>query len=156
MTNKLAPVAGGAVFVGSHLCDSLFDDGYDVLCIDNFGSGRPRNVEHLLDHPRSTLREEDIRQPPALPPVDEIYHLDPRAPRKDFTDFPVRIDLTNTEGMQNILDHTVACDVKMLFASTSEVTATRRSTLHPRATPATSTYAARGAVTMSRSASAGR
>ena len=121
MTDKLALVAGGAGFVGSHLCDSLLDDGYEVLCIDNFGSGRPRNVEHLLDHPRFTLQKEDIRQPLALPPVDEIYHLASRASPEDFTDFPVRIALTNTEGTRNLLDHAVACDAKMLFASTSEV-----------------------------------
>ncbi|WP_193310278.1 UDP-glucuronic acid decarboxylase family protein [Halorubrum halophilum] len=116
-----ALVAGGGGFVGSHLCDSLLNDDYDVLCIDNFGSGRPRNVEHLLDHPRFTLQEADIRQPSALPPVDEIYHLASRASPKDFTDFPVRIALTNTEGTRNLLDHAVASDAKMLFASTSEV-----------------------------------
>ena len=121
MTRQTALVAGGAGFVGSHLCDALLDDGHEVLCIDNFGSGRPRNVEHLLDHPRFTLQEEDIRQPLALPPVDEIYHLASRASPKDFTDFPVRIALTNTEGTRNLLDHAVACDAKMLFASTSEV-----------------------------------
>ena len=121
MSRETALVAGGAGFVGSHLCDSLLDDGYEVLCIDNFGSGRPRNVEHLLDHPRFTLKDADIRQPPALPPVDEIYHLASRASPEDFTDFPVRIALTNTEGTRNLLDHAVACDAKMLFASTSEV-----------------------------------
>ena len=121
MPARSALVAGGGGFIGSHLCDSLLDDGYEVLCIDNFGSGRPRNVEHLLDHPRFTLQEEDIRQPLALPPVDEIYHLASRASPEDFTDFPVRIALTNTEGTRNLLDHAVACDAKMLFASTSEV-----------------------------------
>lgn len=121
MPVRSALVAGGGGFIGSHLCDSLLDDGYEVLCIDNFGSGRPRNVEHLLDHPRFTLQEEDIRQPLALPPVDEIYHLASRASPEDFTDFPVRIALTNTEGTRNLLDHAVACDAKMLFASTSEV-----------------------------------
>jgi UDP-glucuronate decarboxylase len=121
MRQQTALVAGGAGFVGSHLCDALLNDGYEVLCIDNFGSGRPRNVEHLLNHPRFTLKDADIRQPPALPPVDEIYHLASRASPEDFTDFPVRIALTNTEGTRNLLDHAVACDAKMLFASTSEV-----------------------------------
>jgi UDP-glucuronate decarboxylase len=121
MTRQIALVAGGGGFLGSHLCDTLLDDGYEVLCIDNFGSGCLRNVDHLLSHPRFTLQEEDIRQPLALPPVDEIYHLASRASPKDFTDFPVRIALTNTEGTRNLLDHAVACDAKMLFASTSEV-----------------------------------
>jgi UDP-glucuronate decarboxylase len=114
-------VAGGAGFIGSHLCDVLVEDGYEVICLDNFGSGRPRNVDHLLDHPRFRLHEEDVRQPLALPPVDEIYHLASRASPEDFTDFPVRIALTNTEGTRHLLDHAVACDAKMLFASTSEV-----------------------------------
>jgi UDP-glucuronate decarboxylase len=121
MEQQTALVAGGAGFIGSHLCDSLLTDGYTVLCIDNFGSGRPRNVEHLLDNPQFSLQEEDIRRPLALPPVDEIYHLASRASPKDFTDFPVRIALSNTEGTRNLLDHAVACDAKMLFASTSEV-----------------------------------
>lgn len=121
MTQQTALVAGGGGFIGSHLCDALLDDGYDVLCIDNFGSGRPQNVDHLRDHPRFSLQQEDIRQPLALPPVDEIYHLASRASPKDFTEFPVRIALTNTEGTKNLLDHAVACDAKMLFASTSEV-----------------------------------
>lgn len=121
MTTQTTIVAGGAGFIGSHLCDSLVDDGHEVLCVDNFGSGRPRNVEHLLDNPRFRLRNEDIRQPLALPPADQIYHLASRASPADFTEFPVRIALTNTEGTRNLLDHAVACDAKMLFASTSEV-----------------------------------
>lgn len=121
MTSQTTIVAGGAGFIGSHLCESLVDDGHEVLCVDNFGSGRPRNVEHLLDHPRFTLQKEDIRQPLALPQADEIYHLASRASPADFTEFPVRIALTNTEGTRNLLDHAVACDAKMLFASTSEV-----------------------------------
>lgn len=119
--NNIALVAGGGGFIGSHLCDTLLDDGYEVRCIDNFGSGRPLNVDHLSDHPRFTLHQEDIRQPLSLPPVDEIYHLASRASPKDFTEFPVHIALTNTEGTKNLLDHAVACDAKMLFASTSEV-----------------------------------
>lgn len=121
MTPQTTIVAGGAGFIGSNLCDCLVDDGHEVLCVDNFGSGRPRNVEHLLDHPRFTLQQEDIRKPLALPPADEIYHLASRASPADFTEFPVRIALTNTEGTRNLLDHAVACDAKMLFASTSEV-----------------------------------
>lgn len=119
--SSVALIAGGGGFLGSHLCDDLLNDGYEVLCVDNFGSGRPRNVEHLVDHDRFRLLEEDIRQPLALPPVDEIYHLASRASPVDFTQFPVRIALTNTEGTRNLLDHAVACDAKMVFASTSEV-----------------------------------
>lgn len=121
MTQQTALVAGGGGFIGSHLCDALLDDGYELFCIDNFGSGRPQNVDHLRDHPQFTLQQKDIRQPLTLPPVDEIYHLASRASPKDFTEFPVRIALTNTEGTKNLLDHAVACDAKMLFASTSEV-----------------------------------
>jgi UDP-glucuronate decarboxylase len=63
----------------------------------------------------------DIRHEVALPPVDEIYHLASRASPADFTDFPVNIALTNTRGTRNLLDHAVATDARMVYASTSEV-----------------------------------
>jgi UDP-glucuronate decarboxylase len=114
-------VAGGSGFLGSHLCETLVEDGRDVFCVDNFGSGRRRNVEHLMDHPRFTLLEADIREGVSLPATDEIYHLASRASPTDFTEFPVNIALTNTEGTHHLLDQAVKYDSKLVFASTSEV-----------------------------------
>lgn len=116
-----ALVTGGAGFLGSHLCDSLIDDGYKVYCVDNFGSGRPENVSHLANEDRFSLIEADVRNDPELPCVDELYHLASRASPADFTEFPVRIALTNTEGTRYLLDHALDCDATMVYASTSEV-----------------------------------
>jgi UDP-glucuronate decarboxylase len=116
-----ALVTGGGGFLGSHLCESLLEDGREVYCVDNFGSGRPKNICHLRNDDWFTLIEDDIRRNLALPPVDEIYHLASRASPADFTEFPVRIALTNTQGTRHMLDHAVATDARMLFASTSEI-----------------------------------
>ncbi len=121
MSKTRTLVAGGAGFLGSHLCTSLVEDGHDVVCVDNFGSGRKENVAHLANDPSFELREGDVRNELSLPPVDEVYHLASRASPADFTDFPVHIALTNTEGTRRLLDHALSCDAQMVFASTSEV-----------------------------------
>lgn len=114
-------VAGGAGFLGSHLCSSLLDDGHEVICVDNFGSGRRCNITHLTENPSFTVVEADIREPFGVSEVDEIYHLASRASPADFTEFPVRIALTNTTGTRNLLDLAVEHGARMIFASTSEV-----------------------------------
>ncbi|EMA18461.1 UDP-glucuronic acid decarboxylase family protein [Haloarcula argentinensis] len=114
-------VAGGGGFLGSHLCTALVEDGREVICIDNFGSGRRENIAHLEDHPRFMLIEADIREPLGLPAADRVYHLASRASPTDFTEFPVQIALTNTEGTRNLLDYAVKHDARMVYASTSEV-----------------------------------
>jgi UDP-glucuronate decarboxylase len=114
-------IAGGAGFVGSHLCESLLDDGVEVVCVDNFGSGRRENISHLIDRNKFTVLEADIRKRESYPKVDLVYHLASRASPKDFTDFPVQIALTNTEGTRRLLQYTVEHDARMVFASTSEV-----------------------------------
>lgn len=119
--SKSAIVAGGAGFLGSHLCERLLDSEYEVVCVDNFGSGRRGNLDNLKRHNQFEVVEADLRKAPSLPAVDEIYHLASRASPADFTDFPVRIALTNTEGTRFLLDHALEHDATMLFASTSEV-----------------------------------
>jgi UDP-glucuronate decarboxylase len=121
VNSPTALVAGGGGFLGSHLCERLLADGHEVVCLDNFGSGRPANVAHLIDDDRFSMLEADVRERTDLPVVDEIYHLASRASPADFTQFPVRIALTNTEGTRNLLDHALDCDARMLYASTSEV-----------------------------------
>lgn len=114
-------VTGGAGFLGSHLCESLLEDGHNVYCVDNFGSGRLENVAHLQTKEGFELIEADIRGSIDLPPADRIYHLASRASPADFTEFPVRIALTNTEGTRNLLDHAVEHGARMVHTSTSEV-----------------------------------
>ncbi len=121
MTETTALVAGGSGFLGSHLCAALLHTGREVICVDNLGSGRRGNLADIRDHPRFTLREADVREEIDLPPADEVYHLASRASPKDFTEFPVRIALTNTEGTRNLLEYAVEHDARMVYASTSEV-----------------------------------
>jgi UDP-glucuronate decarboxylase len=121
MASKSALVTGGAGFVGSHLSESLIADGYEVFCVDNFGSGRRENIASLLENPRFRLIDADIREKLGFPSVDEVYHLASRASPTDFTSHPVRIALTNTEGTRNLLDYAVDTDAQFLYASTSEV-----------------------------------
>lgn len=120
MTTAL--VTGGGGFVGSHLCDRLLDDGTEVVCLDNFGSGRPSNVGHLDEVDAFSSIEGDVRDPPAFDrSFDAVYHLASRASPEDFQRYPVEIALTNSEGTDRMLDVARAHDARFLLASTSEV-----------------------------------
>jgi UDP-glucuronate decarboxylase len=67
-------VTGGAGFLGSHLCERLLDDGNEVICVDNFCTGRRKNISHLLDNRRFELLRHDVIEPILLE-VDQIYNL---------------------------------------------------------------------------------
>jgi UDP-glucuronate decarboxylase len=121
MNSERILVAGGAGFIGSHLCESLLADGYEVVCLDNFGSGRRENVAHLVENERFSLVEGDVTNVDDLPPVDGIYHLASRASPPDFEAYPLEVALANTEGTRRLLDHAVACDARTVYVSTSEV-----------------------------------
>lgn len=114
-------VTGGAGFLGSHLCEKLLQDGREVICLDNFGSGQRDNLKEFKHNPSFTIKDQDVRIPDSLPRVDRIYHLASRASPADFTEFPVNIALANTQGTRRLLDHARACDARVVFASTSEV-----------------------------------
>jgi UDP-glucuronate decarboxylase len=116
-----AVVTGGAGFVGSHLVDSLLADGFEVTSLDNFGSGRPANLEHI-DSSRFDSVEHDVREPfPDLEDVDHVYHFASRASPKDFESHAVEIALTNSEGAHNALEFARENDARTILASTSEV-----------------------------------
>lgn len=114
-------ITGAAGFLGSHLIESLLDDGHRVIGIDNLSSGRRKNISHLFDNELFELLEQDVRLPTSLPPVDHVIHLASRASPADFTEYPVEIALSNTQGTRRLLDHARACDARFLYASTSEV-----------------------------------
>ncbi len=141
MTKRVL-VAGGAGFLGSHLCERLLSDGYEVICIDNFGSGQQKNIEELENHPSFKIIDRDVRISGALPSVDRIYHLASRASPADFTDFPVNIALANTQGTRRLLDHAHACEARMVFASTSEIYGDPK--VHPQAETYTGNVNIRG------------
>ena len=117
---KRVLVTGGAGFLGSHLCDRLIADGAEVLCVDNFFTGRRSNVAHLLDHPRFELMRHDVTFPLYVE-VDEIYNLACPASLVHYQYDPVQTTKTSVHGAINMLGLAKRTGAKILQASTSEV-----------------------------------
>jgi len=113
-------VTGGAGFLGSHLCDRLIADGQEVLCLDNFFTGRRVNVMHLLDHPCFELVRHDVTQPILLE-VDQIYNLACPASPVHYQYNPVKTVKTSVMGTINMLGLAKRVRARILQASTSEV-----------------------------------
>ena len=119
---KIAVVTGGAGFIGSWLCDRLVGDGFNVLCVDNTGSGSRQNVAHLSKNKKFEFMEHDVREPMNIRGnVGYVFHLASRASPVDFEKYAVEILMTNSYGTRNALE--LAKDKKALFllASSSEV-----------------------------------
>lgn len=113
-------VTGGAGFLGSHLCDKLISQGHQVLCVDNFFTGRRSNIVHLLDHAAFTLIEHDITTPLEVE-IDRIYNLACPASPVHYQHDPVKTMKTNVLGAINMLDLAWRKKARILQASTSEV-----------------------------------
>jgi UDP-glucuronate decarboxylase len=113
-------VTGGAGFLGSHLCERLLGEGNDVVCLDNFYTGRKGNIAHLLDHPMFTLLEHDVTNPAYLQ-VDEIYNLACPASPVHYQYDPVHTMKTCVLGIINMLGLAKRINGKLMHASTSEV-----------------------------------
>ena len=113
-------VTGGAGFLGSHLCDRLIKDGHEVLCLDNFFTGRRENVMHLLDEHRFELVRHDVTEPILLE-VDQIYNLACPASPVHYQYNPVKTVKTNVMGTINMLGLAKRVRARILQASTSEV-----------------------------------
>jgi UDP-glucuronate decarboxylase len=113
-------VAGGAGFLGSHLCRALLADGDHVLCLDNFFTGNERNVSPLLDHPRFALVRHDVTVP-FVAEVDEIYNLACPASPLHYQSDPVQTTRTSVIGTLNLLGLSHHAGARFLQASTSEV-----------------------------------
>ncbi|WP_348536063.1 UDP-glucuronic acid decarboxylase family protein [Labrys sp. LIt4] len=113
-------VAGGAGFLGSHLCERLLRDNKEVLCVDNFFTGSRRNVDQLIGNPAFKLLNHDITTPLRVE-AGEIYNLACPASPKHYQFDPVQTTKTNVLGAINVLDLARLLKVKVLQASTSEV-----------------------------------
>src|SRR5687767_10043107 len=113
-------VTGGAGFLGSHLCDRLIRDGREVLCLDNFFTGRRENIMHLLDHHSLELVRHDVTEPILLE-VDQIYNLACPASPVHYQYNPVKTVKTNVMGTINMLGLAKRVRARILQASTSEV-----------------------------------
>jgi len=120
LTTSRALVTGGAGFLGSHLCDRLLADGYEVLCVDNYYSSTKDNIIHLLDHPRFEVIRHDVTFPLYVE-VDEIYHLACPASPIHYQRDPVQTTKTAVHGSINMLGLAKRTGAKILLTSTSEV-----------------------------------
>jgi UDP-glucuronate decarboxylase len=113
-------ITGGAGFIGSHLCEKLLNDDNEVICVDNFYTGRRGNIVHLLDNPYFEVLRHDICFPLYVE-VDEIYNLACPASPIHYQFDPVQTTKTSVNGSINMLGLAKRLKVKILQASTSEV-----------------------------------
>ncbi|HET6890940.1 MAG TPA: UDP-glucuronic acid decarboxylase family protein [Pyrinomonadaceae bacterium] len=113
-------VTGGAGFIGSHLCERLIGEGHDVICLDNFFTGRRENVFHLLSDPRFELLRHDVIEPVLLE-VDQIYNLACPASPIHYQYNPVKTVKTSVMGTINMLGLAKRVRARILQASTSEI-----------------------------------
>jgi UDP-glucuronate decarboxylase len=119
-TRKRVLVTGGAGFLGSHLCERLLRDGNDVLCVDNYFTGRKDNIAHLLGNPHFEAMRHDITFPLYVE-VDEIYNMACPASPVHYQFDPVQTTKTSVIGAINMLGLAKRIGAKILQASTSEV-----------------------------------
>ena len=118
--NKRVLITGGAGFLGSHLCDRLVAEGFEVLCVDNCFTGTRQNIFHLLNKPNFEFIRHDITFPLYLE-VDEIYNLACPASPVHYQFDPVQTTKTSVHGAINMLGLAKRVKAKILQASTSEV-----------------------------------
>ncbi len=117
---KTILVTGGGGFLGSHLCQKLVESGHDVICLDNFFTGRKKNVRHLLGHKGFELIRHDVTIPIYLE-VNEIYNLACPASPVHYQHDPIQTTKTSVHGAINMLGLAKRLRVPILQASTSEV-----------------------------------
>jgi len=113
-------VTGGAGFLGSHLCERLLNDGHEVICLDNFFSGKRANVSHLIGNRNFELIRHDIVEPILLE-VDRIFHLACPASPVHYQYNPVKTIKTSVMGTINMLGLAKRVHARILLTSTSEV-----------------------------------
>jgi UDP-glucuronate decarboxylase len=113
-------VTGGAGFVGSHLCESLLEQGNEVICLDNYFTGKKKKIIHLLDNPYFELVRHDVIMPYFIE-VDEIYNLACPASPIYYQYNPIKTIKTSVMGAINMLGLAKRIKAKILQASTSEI-----------------------------------
>jgi UDP-glucuronate decarboxylase len=117
---KRVLVAGGAGFLGSHLCDRLVARGHDVICLDNFFTSQKSNIAHLLDHNNFELIRHDVTEPITLE-VDQIFNLACPAAPGHYQYNPIKTTKTSILGAIHMLGIAKRVGARILHASTSEV-----------------------------------
>ncbi len=120
MSNKRILVTGGAGFIGSHLCETLLEQDNEVICLDNFFSGRKENINHLRSNLRFEIIRHDVTEPILLE-VDQIYNFACPASPGFYQYNPVKTVKTSILGALNMLGLAKRVKARILQASTSEV-----------------------------------
>jgi UDP-glucuronate decarboxylase len=113
-------VTGGAGFLGSHLCERLLQDGHEVICLDNFFTGRKVNVAHMLDNPYFELMRHDVIDPFKVE-VDHIYNLACPASPVHYQYNPIKTIKASVMGAINCLGLAKRLNARVFQASTSEI-----------------------------------
>ena len=114
-------VTGGAGFLGSHLCETLLGDGHEVIALDNFLTGTPTNVEHLMEHDRFRLIKCDVTEYVHVPgPVDQVLHFASPASPIDYLELPIETMKVGSIGTLHALGLAKEKGARFLLASTSE------------------------------------
>ena len=115
-------IAGGAGFLGSHLCDRFIEEGWEVLCLDNLVTGLEMNLGHLRSHPRFQFKVHDLTRFIDVPgPVDAVLNFASPASPPDYLKIPIQTMKVGSLGTHNCLGLALAKGAKFLMASTSEV-----------------------------------
>jgi dTDP-glucose 4,6-dehydratase len=119
---KRAVVTGGAGFLGSHLCDSLIERGYEVLCLDNLLTGNVENIGHLLNHPKFKYSRQDVTEYISVDgPVHAVLHFASPASPVDYLEMPIQTLKVGSLGTHKALGLAKAKHARFVLASTSEV-----------------------------------
>lgn len=114
-------ITGGAGFLGSHLTDLLLGQGHEVVGVDNFITGKPRNIEHLKGNPHYSFIEHDVILPTEITgPIDRIYHMASPASPIGYVKHQVATMKVNSQGTWNMLELCEKKGARFLMASTSE------------------------------------
>jgi len=120
MNTKRILVTGGAGFIGSHLCETLLEQGNEVISLDNYFSGRKENIAHLLDNPHFEAVRHDVTNPILLE-VDQIYNFACPASPGFYQHNPIKTIKTSILGALNMLGLAKRVNARILQASTSEI-----------------------------------
>ncbi|PDH29504.1 MAG: NAD-dependent dehydratase [Puniceicoccaceae bacterium MED-G30] len=124
-------ITGGAGFLGSHLCYRFINQGHEVVCLDNYFTGRKRNIAHLLGHPHFELMRHDVIDPFKLE-VDQIYNLACPASPVHYQHNPIKTIKTSVMGAINCLGLAKRTGARVFQASTSEVYGDPDPEVHPQ------------------------